>query len=146
MISGGEERKVVCSSPELEGFMEQVRILLVDDSPLFLASTARILAGDPHMDIVGSVLSGPAALEQFSRVDCDLVLLDLAMPQMNGLEVAQRLRALPRPPRIVLLSLEDSPEYRAAAAACTDGFIHKSAAASHLLPLIHTLFSAARAG
>jgi DNA-binding NarL/FixJ family response regulator len=137
---------MVGPSPKLEGLMEPVRILLVDDSPLFLASTARILAGDPHMDIVGSVLSGPAALEQFNRVNCDLVLLDLVMPQMNGLEVAQRLRALPRPPRIVLLSLEDAPEYRAAAAACTDGFVHKSVAALHLLPLIHTLFSSARAG
>jgi DNA-binding NarL/FixJ family response regulator len=125
--------------------MEPIRVLLVDDSPLFLASTARVLAAEPNVDIVGRVLSGPAALEQIGNLECDLVLLDLAMPEMNGLEVARRLRALPRPPRIVLLTLDDTPEHRAAAAACTDGFLGKALAATHLVPLIQALFGTAQA-
>jgi DNA-binding NarL/FixJ family response regulator len=126
--------------------MAPIRVLLVDDSPLFLASTARVLAADPSLDIVGRVLSGQAALEQIAQIACDLVLVDLAMPDMNGLEVARRLRELPQPPRIVLLSLDDTPEYRAAAAVCTDGFVGKSSAATHLVPLIHSLFTTAQAG
>jgi DNA-binding NarL/FixJ family response regulator len=125
--------------------MTPIRVLLVDDSPLFLASTARILAADPNVDIVGRVLSGQEALEQMGQVECDLVLVDLAMPDMNGLEVACRLRELARPPRIVLLSLDDTPEYRTAAAVCTDGFVGKSSAATQLLPLIHSLFQTAQA-
>jgi DNA-binding NarL/FixJ family response regulator len=126
--------------------MEPIRVLLVDDSPLFLASTARVLAADPNLEIVGRVLSGQAALEQIAQVPCDLVLVDLAMPEMNGLEVASRLRELTRPPRIVVLSLNDTAEYRAAAAVCTDGFVGKSSAVVELLPLIHSLFQTAQAG
>jgi DNA-binding NarL/FixJ family response regulator len=126
--------------------MAPIRVLLVDDNPLFLASTARVLAADPNLDIVGRVLSGQAALEQITQIACDLVLVDLAMPDMNGLEVARRLRELPQPPRIVLLSLDDTPEYRAAAAVCTDGFVGKAMAATHLVPLIYSLFTTAQAG
>jgi DNA-binding NarL/FixJ family response regulator len=123
--------------------MAPIRVLLVDDSPLFLASAARVLAADPDLDIVGRVLSGQAALEQIAHTACDLVLVDLAMPDMNGLELAQRLRQLPQPPRIVLLSLDDTPEHRTAAAACTDGFVGKLSAATQLLPLIRSLFQRA---
>ena len=123
-----------------------IRVLLVDDSSLFLASASRVLAADPCVDIVGQVSSGAAALEQLSQLECDLVLVDLVMPGMNGLEVALRIRELPRPPRVVLLTLDDTPEYRSAASACADGFLGKSHTATQLLPLIHSLFTAAAAG
>jgi DNA-binding NarL/FixJ family response regulator len=126
--------------------MAPIRVMLVDDSPLFLASTARVLAADPGVEIVGRVLSGLAALEQISQLECDLVLVDLAMPEMNGLELAQRLKLLARPPRVVLLTLDDTPEYRAAALACADGFLDKSVAATQLVPLVHSLFATAEAG
>jgi two-component system invasion response regulator UvrY len=121
--------------------MAPIGVLLVDDSPFFLATTTRILAKDARVRIVGQALSGEAALEQLRQVDCDLVLLDIALPQMNGLEVAQRLRELPEPPRVVLLSLNDLPEYREAAANCADAFLGKSQAATQLLPLIRSLFA-----
>jgi DNA-binding NarL/FixJ family response regulator len=119
--------------------MAPIGVLLVDDSPLFLATTARILAKDSRVRIVGQALSGEAALEQLRQVDCDLVLLDLSMPEMNGLEVAQRLRELPEPPRVVLLSLNDLP--RDVAANYADAFLDKSQAATQLLPLIRSLFA-----
>ena len=123
-----------------------IRVLLVDDSPLFLASASRVLAADPCVDIVGQVSSGAVALKQLSQLECDLVLVDLVMPEMNGLEVARRIRELPRPPRVVVLTLDDTSEYRSAAAGCADGFLGKSHTATQLLPLIHSLFTAAAAG
>jgi DNA-binding NarL/FixJ family response regulator len=123
--------------------MAPIRVLLVDDSPLFLDSTMRVLAVDARLEIVDRVLSGVAALACASQVAYDLVLVDVAMPGMNGLEVARRLKALPHPPRVVLLSLDDTAEYRDAAAACADGFLEKSQAATALLPLIHSLFATA---
>jgi DNA-binding NarL/FixJ family response regulator len=121
--------------------MAPIRVLLVDDSLPFLHSTARILAGESCVCIVGQFLSGQEALEEIASRDCDLVLVDFAMPGMNGLEVARRIKALPTPPRVVLLSLHDADGYREAALGCTDAFLQKVHAASQLLPLIRSMFA-----
>jgi DNA-binding NarL/FixJ family response regulator len=120
--------------------MAPIGVMLVDDSPLFLATTARILGTDTNLRVVGQALSGREALDKVTSTSCDLVLLDLAMPEMSGLEVAQRLRALPTPPRIVLLSLNAPAGYSEAASACADAYLDKSLAGTHLLPLIRSLF------
>src|SRR5512136_68810 len=64
--------------------MSLVRILLVDDSPEFLGAAARFLATDPQIEIVGHALSARKAIEEVTRLQPDLVLLDLAMPEMHG--------------------------------------------------------------
>jgi DNA-binding NarL/FixJ family response regulator len=122
--------------------MPPIHILLVDDSPEFLESAKRFLAGDPHIEIVGCVLSARDALEQVRQLHPDLVLMDLAMPEMNGLEATRQIKAQPDAPRVVILTLYDNPEYRAAAEAVrADGFVAKSDFGAQLLPLIHTLFA-----
>ncbi len=64
---------------------------------------------------------------------------------MNGLEAARRIKEMPRPPLVVMLTLYDNSEYRAAAAAIpVEGFVPKSELASALLPLIHELFPQGR--
>jgi two-component system response regulator AlgR len=126
--------------------MGQIRVLLVDDSPLFLATAARVLAADAALHVIGRAQSGHAALEHLARAECDLVVLDLAMPGMHGLEVARRLRDLPQPPRVIVLTLDDTTEHRAAAAVYSDAFLDKSQTATHLVPLIRSLFTTAAAG
>jgi len=120
--------------------MAPIGVMVVDDSPLFLATTARILGTDTNVRVVGQALSGREALDKLANTCCDLVLLDLAMPEMNGLEVAQRLREWPEPPRIVLLSLNGAAGYSEAASTCADAYLDKSLAGTHLLPLIRSLF------
>jgi DNA-binding NarL/FixJ family response regulator len=121
--------------------MAPIGVMLVDDSPIFLATTARILGTDTTVRVVGQALSGREALDKVTSTGCDLVLLDLAMPEMSGLEVAQRLRELPAPPRIVLLSLNAPDDgYSEAASECADAYLDKSLAGTHLLPLIRSLF------
>src|SRR5207244_5806865 len=100
------------------------------------------LAGEPEVEVVGRASSGRGALEQVPLLKPDLVLMDLTMPGMNGLEATRRLKARPDGPRVILLTLHDNPEYRAAAAAVqADGFVSKSDLGLHLLPLIHNLFA-----
>jgi DNA-binding NarL/FixJ family response regulator len=121
--------------------MLPLRILLVDDSPIFLESATRFLAMDARLEIVGQVLSGGEALEQVPRLCPDLVLMDLAMPGINGLEATRQIKAQPSAPHVVILTLNDSNEYRAAAEAVgADGFVTKSEIGTALLPLIHSLF------
>ena len=122
--------------------MPPIRILLVDDSPEFLESAAGYLANQPDLRVVGRALSGPAALEQAAVLRPDLVLMDIALPGMNGLEAARQIKAWPAPPRIIILTLHDNPEYRSAAAAVrADGFVAKSDFGVQLLPVVRALFA-----
>ncbi len=119
-----------------------VRILLVDDSLSFLKVAAEFLAMDPQIEIVGSALSGRDALDQVTQLKPDLVLMDLEMPEMNGLEATAQIKVQPGAPCVVILTFHDNPEYRAAAKTVgADGFVCKSQFAEELLPLIHTLFT-----
>lgn len=123
--------------------MPPIRILLVDDSPEFLESAAGYLAAQPDLCVIGRALSGQAALEQAAARRPDLVLMDIAMPSMNGLEAARQIKTWPAPPRIIILTLHDNPEYRSAAAAVqADGFVAKSDFGVQLLPVIRALFAA----
>jgi DNA-binding NarL/FixJ family response regulator len=118
------------------------RVLLVDDSPEFLESASHFLKADPQIEIVGRAHSGRGALEKVPLLKPDLVLMDLSMPEMNGLDATREIKAHADGPRVIILTLHDNPEYRAAAAAVrADGFITKTELYLQLLPLIHQLFA-----
>jgi DNA-binding NarL/FixJ family response regulator len=120
--------------------MLPLRILLVDDSVQFLDVVARTLATVPAIEIVGRALSGRDALEQVTQLQPDLVLMDVAMPNMNGLEATRRIKTQADAPRVVILTLHDAPEYRAAAEAVgADNFVSKAEFNAQMLPLIRTL-------
>jgi DNA-binding NarL/FixJ family response regulator len=120
---------------------ETLRVLLVDDNWAFLGSAEHFLCMEPHLQIVGCVASGQDAVEQVRLLAPDLVLMDLAMPGMTGLMAARLIKAMPHPPRVIILTVHDQPEYHAAAeAAGADGFVAKSEFGSELLPLIDRLF------
>jgi len=123
-----------------KNMLTPLRILLVDDNAQFLEVAARTLATVPAIEVVGRALSGREALEQVSQLQPDLVLMDVAMPNMNGLEATRHIKARPDAPRVVMLTLHDAPEYRAAAAAVgADDFVSKAEFHARVLPLIHAL-------
>ena len=119
-----------------------IRTLLVDDSPEFLRALQRLLSNDPEIQVVDLACSAQDALEKVGQSRVDLVLMDIAMPGMNGLEATRRIKAQANAPHVLLLTLYDSKEYRAAAQeVCADGFVSKLASDDELLPLIHTIFA-----
>ncbi len=121
--------------------MEMIRTLLVDDSLEFLEAAQRFLASDPRMEVIGLSRSTKEAISQVNLANPDLVLMDLTMPEMNGLDATRYIKALTNPPQIILYALYDNPEYRSASAAVrADGFISKSEFGEQLLPLIQLLF------
>jgi DNA-binding NarL/FixJ family response regulator len=122
--------------------MAPLRILLVDDSAEFLESAARFLAMRADLNLVGSASSGDDAIARALELKPDLVLIDLAMPGMNGLEATRLLKARAEAPRVVIMTLHDNNEYREAAReVAADGFISKSAIGSQLFPMIASLFA-----
>ena len=107
-------------------------VLLADDHEDFLAAVVRHL--EPHFEVVGAVGDGQALLEEAVRLEPDLIVLDISMPVLNGLEAAKRLRALGCHARIVFLTVHADSDYvRAAFATGALGYVLKSELASELL-------------
>lgn len=121
--------------------MALIRVLLVDDNPKFIAAAAHFLATLPGVIVVGCALSAQEGLAQITNLQPDLVLMDIAMSKMNGLQATRQLKAWPQSPRVVILTMHDNPEYRTAAEnAGADGFLTKSEFGAQLLPLMDILF------
>jgi two-component system, chemotaxis family, chemotaxis protein CheY len=119
-----------------------MRILIVDDNKEFLGVAERFLLSDPQIEVVGTAHSGPEAIDSVIRLKPDLVLMDIAMPEMNGLEATRKIKEEPDPPLVVILTLYDNPEYRDVAKEIrADGFLSKSEFGTRLIPLIHELWA-----
>jgi len=95
-----------------------IRILIVDDHPIVRAGLVSLLGKEPGIRVAGSVNGAEAALAFLERHAVDIVLLDLRMPKVCGLDLIPRLLQCPSPPRVVILSSFDYEEeiYRAAKA------------------------------
>jgi DNA-binding NarL/FixJ family response regulator len=123
-----------------------VRVLLVDDSPEFVRSAIRLLSADPRLEILGVATTGGDAVTHAARTRPDVVLMDLRLPGIDGLEATRRIKRLPDAPKVVITTLHDNAEYHAAAAAVgADGFVPKTAFAQHLLPLLDGFVALANA-
>ena len=106
--------------------MRVLKVLLVDDSPDFRKLLGRLLRG-LGFEIAASVGSGEEALQLLASEHPDVVILDIAMPGLNGLETAQRMRALSADVKLLILSLHATPEYQEAAAAIgVDAYVCKA--------------------
>ncbi len=120
---------------------QSVRILLADDNPAFLAALQDFLASQTRIEVVGTARSGREAVERLARLHPDLVLLDLVMPEMNGLEALRRIKAQSDAPRVVMLTLQNDLEFRIETQRCgADDYLTKTEMGRRLLPLIETLF------
>jgi DNA-binding NarL/FixJ family response regulator len=120
--------------------MKPIRILLVDDNAEFLNAATRFLADQPGIEIVGKILSGSDAVTQTPMRKPDLVLMDLMMPEMDGLEATRLLKLLPDPPTVIVVSLHDDQSFRMAAqGAGADGFLPKRLLSKQLMPMLEKL-------
>jgi DNA-binding NarL/FixJ family response regulator len=108
------------SAAQVSGRTGSVRVLVVDDSPVFRRGMGRAVRVHGGLELVGEAEGGQAALEAIERLKPDVVLLDLRMPDIDGLEVLGRLRNLEPPPAcrvlIVSASLDEQTESAARAA------------------------------
>lgn len=123
--------------------MKPLSVLVVDDSVSFLRSATAFLSRDPRLRIAGSATNGRDGLALVERLAPDLVLMDLAMPEMDGLAATSLIKSLPHPPCVFLVTLLDTPGYqRRAEAVGADAFIPKANFAEAVQAAIDTLFSA----
>jgi DNA-binding NarL/FixJ family response regulator len=123
---------------------QSVRVLIIDDSVHFRRAAKTLFEMMPRVGLVATAASGDAGLALAHSDGFDLVILDLSMEGLNGLEVARRLRALPDAPKIVMVTLHDVADYRFAASdAGVNEFMHKPALAGQIEPLLERMFGEA---
>ncbi len=122
--------------------MLPIRVLLIDDNAKFLNAAAYFLGTEPHLTVIGCAPSGDEGLQQARHLRPDLVLLDVTLADINGSEVAHRLKAQPHAPRVVMMGLYHPSEYGDMTKTIeADAYICKSEFGTRLLPLIYTLFN-----
>lgn len=120
-----------------EGNTVVIRIVLIDDSTTFLAVASRFLTKHEELKVVGAVSEGRLAVGAASQLQPDIVLVDLAMPDMSGIEVIPLLRqAMPNVGIIALTFLEEKKYYDAVLSSGADAFVAKEDLTSKLVPTI----------
>ena len=103
-----------------------IRVVLIDDDPLVRAGLSMILEGASDIVIVGEASNGVEGLDAVRTTAPDVVLMDIRMPRMDGLEATRRLVATPGAPQIIVLTTFDADEYVARALADgASGFLLK---------------------
>jgi DNA-binding NarL/FixJ family response regulator len=117
------------------GSVERPRVLLADDHPAMLALTAAALADECL--VVGNVGDGYELLAEAERLHPDVIVLDITMPRLDGIEAARQLRRAHQSARLVFLTVHEDADYaRAALDAGGLGYVVKTRLASDLLPAI----------
>lgn len=120
--------------------MASVRVLIADDHLVVREGTRKILERDPGLAVVGETADGHAVLAQAQRLAPDVVLMDLSLPGITGIEATRRLRSSPGAPRVLILSVHDEEDYVVAAIeAGAAGYLSKDADAAELIAAIHAV-------
>jgi DNA-binding NarL/FixJ family response regulator len=116
------------------------RVLLVDDHALVRAGIRALLETLPRVEVVGETGDGLAAVRLATELAPDVILLDITLPGLNGLEVATRVARLGTGVRVLMLSMHASPEYAARAfAAGAAGYLNKDSAFDELAAALDAL-------
>jgi DNA-binding NarL/FixJ family response regulator len=120
--------------------MRHTRVLLADDHVLILEGFRKVL--EPHCEIVGAVTDGKSLVDAALSLKPDLIMLDLIMPALNGIEAARQIRKQLPEVKLLFVSMHASPTYlREAITAGAQGYLLKSSAREEILGAVQKVLS-----
>ncbi len=115
-----------------------IRVLIVDDDALVRSGLALILGGASDLRVVAQASNGNEAVGLVRRDRPDVVLMDIRMPVLDGLEATRRIRALDRPPQVIVLTTFDVDDYVVQAlSAGASGFLLKDTPPDQIVEAVH---------
>ncbi|MFC4785282.1 response regulator [Nocardioides sp. MAHUQ-72] len=113
------------------------RVLIVDDDPLVRSALTLMLGGQPDVEVVGEAGDGRSGVALVGDLRPDVVLMDIRMPMLNGLDATRELHQRPEPPRVIVLTTFDADDHVVGAlAAGADGFLLKDTPPPQILDAI----------
>ncbi|WP_309054825.1 response regulator transcription factor [Streptomyces sp.] len=117
-----------------------IRVAVVDDQPLIRAGFSMVLAGQDDIEVVGEAENGAQALDLLDRVEADVVIMDIRMPVMDGIQATEQVMLRDDPPGVlVLTTFDDDEDAFAALRAGAGGFLLKNAPATEVVNAIRVL-------
>lgn len=120
--------------------MSAIRVVLAEDHTMVRAGLRSLLAGTSGIEVVGEAADGREALRRIAELTPDVALVDVSMPELNGLEVARRVTTDHTATRVLMLSMHGDEEYVARALrAGAHGYLLKEAGARELVEAIRTV-------
>ncbi|GLY27326.1 response regulator transcription factor [Kineosporia sp. NBRC 101731] len=119
-----------------------IRIALVDDQQLVRAGFRMVIDSQPDLRVVVEAANGEEAVARLAGTEVDVVLMDVRMPKMDGIEATRRIVELPHAPKVVVLTTFDLDEYvMSAIGAGASGFLLKDAPPEEMLGALRTVFA-----
>jgi DNA-binding NarL/FixJ family response regulator len=116
------------------------RVLIAEDDDLMRAGLVELLAGDPSIEIVGEAPTGREAVARTRRLDPDVVLMDVRMPDLDGIEATRKLTQIaPRTSVLILTTFEQDEYVFGALRAGASGFLLKRTRPEDLIAAVHTI-------
>lgn len=117
-----------------------IKVLVCDDHPIVREGIAAILDTQPDIEVIGEVMDGAEAVTRVAQGGVDVVLMDLAMAQMDGAEATRRIRALDQPARVLVLTAFDTDErILEAVQAGAQGYLLKGAKPSEIFDAVRVV-------
>jgi len=122
-----------------------IRVLVVDDFEPWRRFACSTLQGQPELQVIGEISDGLEAVQQAQQLQPDLILMDIGLPTLNGIEAARRIYECSPQSRILFISENRSPDVaQAALSNGAGGYVVKSEAAGELLPAIKAVLEGKR--